>query len=93
MNNLSDDSKSKVKELITMMLALWDETSSEDVEGFYSSLKKGKASYLAEILDGHLSTKELCIVDILQTPLIQNFQDTGIKVTEMVKRMHVHLAI
>lgn len=88
-----EDSKKLTLELITLMLQMWDDTTVNDVEGFCKCLEDGKVSYLAEVLKSTLSSKELCVVDAMSAPLLQHFKDTGIKVTEMVTMMHVHLAI
>ena len=40
-----------------------------------------------------LNLKELCVVESMEAMLLQNFQDTGVRVSEMVRMMLVHLAI
>ena len=93
MKNLSESTSKQVNELAIKMAEMWKDITNSDVEEFHKALESGNTSYLTEVMKNTLNLKELCVVESMEAMLIQNFQDTGVRVSEMVRMMLVHLAI
>ena len=93
MKNLSESTSKQVNELAIKMAEMWKGITNSDVEEFHKALESGNTSYLTEVMKNTLNLKELCVVESMEAMLIQNFQDTGVRVSEMVRMMLVHLAI
>lgn len=93
MKNLSESTSKQVNELAIKMAEMWKDITNSDVEEFHKALESGNTSYLTEVMKNTLNLKELCVVESMEAMLIQNFQDTGVRVSEMVRMMLAHLAI
>ena len=93
MKNLSESTSKQVNELAIKMAEMWKDITNSDVEEFHKALESGNTSYLTEVMKNTLNLKELCVVESMEDMLLQNFKDTGVRVSEMVRMMLVHLAI
>jgi hypothetical protein len=83
----------KMTQLLSNMIKMDSEINDNNLENFQKKISEGKVSYLTTVLKTKISIRESYVVEQFHVALVNNFQDTGIRVTEMLVRMKVQQAI
>jgi hypothetical protein len=83
----------ELSKLLKLMIEMYNSIEKEDLEAFKDIIKNKKTSYLTQLLSDKTTFKESYMVECFHKPLINNFQSTGIRVTEVLARFRIHIAV
>ena len=82
----------KVLKLVKEMADSINKVEKGNIDAYHKNREAGKLRFLTTLMSGHSTVQECIIVETYAAKLLQNHQETGIKVRDMLKKLREYCA-